>query len=74
MDSDARIKCLRAWVADLALAIANEPDQWDLQTVAGHLHMGEKGLNYMFPDPVPEKLTGDQVQAAIDRIFEKAEI
>ena len=42
--------------------------------LAGVSHMGEQGLDYQFPDDPPEKLTEDDVMAAMDRIFERAGI
>ena len=73
MTTTERIYVYRGWVAALACAIYNG-DSWDKQTVASFLHMGEQGFDYQFPDDPPEKLTEDDVMAAMDRIFERAGI
>ena len=70
---DERVVLYREWVATLACAIYNGED-WDKQTVAAFLHMGESRFDYMFAGDPPERLTEDEVIAAIDRIFERAGI
>ena len=49
-------------------------EDWDKQTIAGLLHMGDPSLDYAFPDDPPDKLTDKDVWDAIDRIFERAGI
>lgn len=61
----------REAIATLACAIANGED-WDLQTVAGFLHMGNEQEYYVFADPPPAQITREQVVDAVDTVFEQA--
>ena len=58
----------------LTLALYNEKDKWDKQAIAALLHMGDPSQDYIFPDEPPDKITDDQVYAAIRLILEKAGI
>lgn len=73
MNTDERMNVYRGWVASLACAIYNGED-WDKQAVAASLHMGDSSFDYAFAGDPPERLTEDEVLAAIDRIFERAGI
>ena len=73
MNQSERMYVYRGMVATLACAIYNG-ENWDKQAVAGLFHMGEKNLDYVFPGDPPEKLTDEDVMAAMDRIFERAGI
>lgn len=63
----------RGTIAALAQAIYNG-DNWDKQTVAGQLHLGDPALDYTYPGEPPEELTDEDVFAALDEMFEKAGI
>lgn len=70
---DDRTAWYRGAVMTLACAIYNE-EGWDKQTVASFLHMGDPRRDYTFRGEPPEKLTDDDVVAAMDGIFERAGI
>ena len=70
---NTREQVYRGWVAQLACAIYND-EEWDKQTVASLLHLGDKGLDYTFPGDPPERLEQEDFFAAIDRIFDRAGI
>lgn len=71
MDAEFRTRYYRETIADLVCVIYNQED-WDKQTVAAQFHMGDKSLDYTFPEgEIPEKLTREDVLAAIDKIFER---
>ena len=71
MDTEARTSVYRGMICAFALAIYNGED-WDKQAVAAQLGMG--GPNVSSPGELPETLTDEAVLAAIDRIFERADI
>ena len=73
MNPTERMNAYRAWVATLACALYNDED-WDKQTVASFLHMGDPSLDYSFRGDPPEELTFDDFIAAMDKIFERAGI
>ena len=78
MPLEDQVKAYRAWVAELAGVIYNggkdyDGNEWDKQTLASFLHMGDPSLDYVFPEPPPEKITYEDVLSAIDAMFAKFE-
>ena len=71
MDAETRIQIYRGWVATLACAIYNGEEDWDKQTVASFLHMGDPSIDYTFRGTPPETITEEDVFVALDRIFER---
>ena len=67
----SRIHTYRGWVAALACAIYNG-EGWDKQTIAALLHMGDERYDYPFPGEPPEKLTEEDIFAAMDAVFRRA--
>ena len=67
----ARNDVYRGHVSILAKAIYNG-ENWDKQAVAAQLHMGDEGLDYMFPGEPPEKLEEEDFLDALDKICERA--
>lgn len=73
-NEETRTQIYRGTIAALACAIYNG-EGWDKQTIAAQLHMGDKSLDYTFPEgEVPEELSNEDVFAAMDGIFERAGI
>ncbi len=70
---DERIACYRGWVMTLACEMYNDGDEAAKQFVAGLLHMGDRSHDYAFLKP-PEKLTEEDIAAAMDAVFEKGGI
>lgn len=68
---EARSNVFRGHAAILAEAIYNG-ENWDKQTVAAQLHMGDKGLDYMFPGEPPEKFEEEVFLDALDKLCERA--
>ena len=67
---EVRTACYRGWITTLALELSRQgPDQ--LQAVAGLLHMGDEKLDYVFRNP-PAELDEEMIEAAMDRVFERA--
>ena len=73
MNVEDRMHVYRGMVATLACAIYNGED-WNKQTVAGLLHLGDPSLDYVFSGHPPDELTEEDVYAALDRIFKRAGI
>ena len=70
MNPEMRTHYYRGLAANLACAIYNG-EEWDKQTLAALLQMGDPRFDYTFAEDPPERLTDDDVLAAIDRIFER---
>ena len=71
MNEQTRTYTYRGLLAQLACAIYND-EGWDKQAVAALLHMGDPGNDYMFDGDPPAELTPEDVDAALDKIFERA--
>ena len=68
---ESRNDVYRGHAAILAKAIYNG-EEWDKQTVAGQLHMGDKDLHYMFRGNPPEQLEETDFLDALEKMCERA--
>ena len=73
MNESERLRICQEWAASLACAMYNG-EVWDKQAVASYFHMGEEGLSYTFQGDPPERLTEDDFIAAMNRMFERANL